>query len=568
MPTRNLQITIFEAPRGGRRSPRRGRSGDSRFDPGDYDVMPPPEDPGDYDVMPPPEDPGDYDVMPPPEDPGDYDVMPPPEDPGDYDVMPPPEDPRGGLPGVVPVSGAAGAYVSARYVAAGGGVPGQVPVCCCPCDETRPRTPEKPGVSPRDYSGFLIVRVAQGVEPLTVDSLWELAEAARLDGLRSVLELPLEEGGEERVAETAEPEVLRSIAELTLGRELPERDKKKREGRQGDEEDSLFAAAGSAAGGRHGLVRGLFRRIWRQAWREREEEERPPEPAGALVSRPLIQLRGRNRKSTVWALQKEEELASRTSFRPRHSLARYWRVDLRPFPELVEEVLAAFNGLAEVDLAYRELRALDTAFHEATVSGDALAGDQGYLDPAPVGIGAARVRRLIEERLQEKPAKLRIIDLEQGWHHAHAELGDLAPPDEPLLVHGENREEDEPGSGNHGAAVLGQLAAAGTGPLRLRGSAAGFAEFQLASHYRRRLRPNEEPSLENPFPGTNGHVASAIVNCLIAPDGEASPLGRGDLLLLEIQRGRLPTEIDEADFDAIRLATARGIVVVEAAGNG
>jgi hypothetical protein len=40
------------------------------------------------------------------------------------------------------------------------------------------------------------------------------------------------------------------------------------------------------------------------------------------------------------------------------------------------------------------------------------------------------------------------------------------------------------------------------------------------------------------------------------------------VLLLEIQRGGLPTEVDAADLDAIRLASALGIIVVEAGGNG
>lgn len=537
MPTRNLQITIFEAPRGTRRTVRRGRPGTAGFDPGDYDVMPPPEDPGDYDVMPPPEDPGDYDVMPPPEDPGDYDVMPPPEDPGDYDVMPPPEDPRGGFPGFVPVSGQAAPFVSARYVAAGGVVPGQAPVCCCPCDDKRPRTPEKPGVSPRDYSGFLIVRVAPGVEPLTVNSLWELAEAAGLDGLRSVLELSLDE---EEMAE-----------------EPPEEDAGGR-GRGGR------GGPGPAGEDEAGRRRGPFKRWWRDKWRRETEEERPPEPEGVLVSRPLIQLRERDRKSTVWAMRQTEDLASRTGFRPRHSLARYWRVDLRPYSELVDEVLARFNELAEVDLAYRELRAIDTA-HGDLVTGETLAEDQSYLDPAPVGIGAEWVKRHLAG---VQTPHLTVIDLEQGWHLSHEQLGDLSGGNRPFFVHGENRDDDEPGSGNHGTAVLGQLGAAGLGAFGLRGAAAGIATFRAASHYRERLPAGEDPTLENPFPGTNGHVASAIVNCLIAPEGEPSALGDGDVLLLEIQRGRLPTEIDEADFDAIRLATALGIVVVEAAGNG
>ncbi|HEY9046074.1 MAG TPA: S8 family serine peptidase, partial [Ohtaekwangia sp.] len=57
------------------------------------------------------------------------------------------------------------------------------------------------------------------------------------------------------------------------------------------------------------------------------------------------------------------------------------------------------------------------------------------------------------------------------------------------------------------------------------------------------------------------HVADAIVSAI-------TNMNAGDVLLLEVQRSFLPTETDSADFDAIRLAVANGIVVVEAAGNG
>ncbi|HUP43454.1 MAG TPA: hypothetical protein VM599_09610, partial [Thermoanaerobaculia bacterium] len=209
--TRNLQITIFEGGAPRRRSVRAGRPGGPGSDPGDDYVMPPPGDPGDDYVMPPPGDPGDDYVMPPPGDPGDDYVMPPPGDPGDDYVMPPPGDPgddyvmpppgspSAGYPGFVPGYGPAGAFVSAQYLPSA--APAQV--CCCkPCPDGKTVPPSKFGVSERDYSGFVIVRLAPGLEDrhLTLDSLWEIAQAAELHGLESVLRLP---GGEEAAEEGA-----------------------------------------------------------------------------------------------------------------------------------------------------------------------------------------------------------------------------------------------------------------------------------------------------------------------------------------------------------------------------
>jgi hypothetical protein len=103
--------------------------------------------------------------------------------------------------------------------------------------------------------------------------------------------------------------------------------------------------------------------------------------------------------------------------------------------------------------------------------------------------------------------------------------------------------------------VLGQLAATGT----IQGAAASLSRLLLASHY---MGKTASP----PFAGTSGHVARAIVQALVLPSTPA--LGKGDILLLEVQRGLLPTEVDEADFDAIRLASGLGVIVIEAAGNG
>lgn len=567
--TRNLQITIFEAAGApGRRSGRSVVPGGPGGDPEENVVMPPPGsgDPGENVVMPPPGagDPGENVVMPPPgtEDPEENVVMPPPGggDPGENVVMPPPGSPEAGYyPGFYPGYGPAGAFVSAQYVPAAP-VPAQV--CCCkPCPDSKTEPPSKFGVSEREYSGFVIVRLAPGIEDryLKLDSLWEIAQAAGLDGLESVLALPRGEGAapeeEEPAATPATPEA-RPPAEERRG------------------------------GGLRRKVKGVL-------WREKKEPypegetgdgtedggELIEEPDGVLVSRPLVNSPGRDRKATLWAIRKLEEKAATTGFRPRHGLGLYWRVDCRPHTELVGEILARFNALAEVDLSYREVRALDTAFNFGDVTGQALEEDQGYFDPAPVGIGAGWLKRYLGTAKRH----LTLVDLEQGWHAGqrpggqspHQDLENLTARAIDLMVFGENRDDDESGAGNHGTAVLGQLAAAGgANELRVRGAATGYAHFHLASHYRVRPRLAGQTERDNPFPGTNGHVAAAIVNSLVEqpsqdPDRKfENPLTKGDVLLLEVQRGRLPTEIDEADLDAIRLATALGVIVVEAAGNG
>jgi serine protease len=409
-------------------------------------------------------------------DPETRDVAPDPDDPETRDMAPDPDDPssspylsggRYGHPGVT-VHECGCAALPGPKSAAGSG---------------KTAAPH-PFVRPRDYSGFVVVRMAEGVMPKnsTVRSLWELAEEQKLAGLRKVLE-----------------------------------------------------------------------RAGKKMRRDPEAASRPPSECPA--SGPLVEIqkwgsepvecdRSRN------CIRELEEKAATTAFPPLHSLADYWRLDLREHPALAKKVVTRLNKLPEVDLAYWELAASDPS----TAAGKQFAEDQGYLDDAPVGIGAS----CVWESLNGAAPKVTLCDLEQGWTPAHQDLAPHVPPS-PLF--GANRAADEDGSGHHGTAVLGQLAAKGNGPLGIRGAVAGLSKFVLASHYRSKTAPE--------LPGTNGHVADAIMQALAqAPEVQSPPLQEGIILLLEVQRGLLPTEIDEADFDAIRLASALGVLVVEAAGNG
>jgi len=272
-----------------------------------------------------------------------------------------------------------------------------------------------------------------------------------------------------------------------------------------------------------------------------------------FASHPLVDLPGMARVDALERIRHLEKQAVASPFPPRHSLTLYWRLDLRQSSGLIEEVVERLSRLAEVDLAYREWTATDPQTPAA--DGVDFAEDQGYLADAPVGIGASWASQYLPA---EPSSKFILCDLEQGWNLGHDDLKDSQ--NRPLLaapLFGDNRVVDEPGSGHHGTAVLGQLVAAGRSAIGVKGAATSLGRLVLASHYKARESGRE-------LGGTNGHVAEAIVQALAAP----TPLAAGDVLLLEVQRRLLPTEVDEADFDAIRLASGLGVIVIEAAGNG
>ncbi len=402
-------------------------------------------------------------------DPGSSDVIALVDDPESSDVIAPVDDPSG-----------------IRFPSGGSGVFGTVAAAtgscgCCTTPASVGADTLRPFFRPRDYSGFVIVRMARGIEHDTARSLWQLAKRhePKLAGLKAALEIP-------REAETV--------------------------------------------------------------GRRRQRRERPQH----FVSRPLVELPAPVRAEELDLIRLLEQTAATSPFPPRHSLTLYWRLDLRQHPGLVEVVAARLNRLAEVDLAYRELAATDP--QTAAMDGKDFAEDQGYLSDAPMGIGASWAWKSLPAA--PSPA-FTICDLEQGWVLGHDDL--KYPNAQPLVgtpLCGANRDADEPGCGHHGTAVLGILVATGSSSLGIKGAAAGLGSLKVASHYKAKNGGAK-------FAGTNGHVAEAILLVL-----NAKALTTGDVLLLEVQRGHLPAEVDEADFDAIRLASGLGVIVVEAAGNG
>ena len=239
----------------------------------------------------------------------------------------------------------------------------------------------------------------------------------------------------------------------------------------------------------------------------------------------------------VSKIRELEKQAAQSAAPPVHNLSAYWKIDIRKVAKKKSEAFVkALNALEEVDLAYLELEATDPAVNAGN---DPFNASQNYQDAAPDGIDA----RWAWTQLNSEGAGVGFVDLEQGWFLNHEDYAGKSP----TLLSGDNRDGIGGYVGNHGTAVLGEVSA-DDNTIGVVGIAPSANTVNVTSHW-------------DTASSSSGNVADAIVGAL-------PTLQPGDVLLLEIQKGFLPTEVDVADFDAIRLAVALGIIVVEAAGNG
>ena len=221
--------------------------------------------------------------------------------------------------------------------------------------------------------------------------------------------------------------------------------------------------------------------------------------------------------------------------------ARWWRLDvpasraaaelarLAADPDVDEAFVAPALSLPSAPSAGR---AHDDACPITTPSYQEL---QGYLGPAPEGVDAPAAWRA-----GTRGEGVWFADIEGGWNPRHEDLPDAR------IAHVHGTPITEPGWSAHGTAVLGEVVGIDNG----RG-VTGIA-----------------PDVERVLTSSIGSSDAAD-----AIDSAAGALRPGDVLLVELQgygpRGRfVPVEYWDDIFDAIHAATARGIVVVEAAGNG
>lgn len=214
--------------------------------------------------------------------------------------------------------------------------------------------------------------------------------------------------------------------------------------------------------------------------------------------------------------------------------------------ETAEQLINSLNALEIVELAYPEPIPVPAGADVPPVTPSFESG-QGYLNPAPQGIDA----RYAWSFPGGKGENVKFIDMEFGWRITHE---DLKPP-----FFSSTNPSASTSDVEHGTAVLGEIIGDSNG-FGITGIAP-LADYGVVTT----LAPNNTP-------------ANAI-------NVASSALAAGDAVLLELQWltspppgvtcscnhgqcGSTPMEYFQAEFDAIKAATAKGIIVIEPAGNG
>jgi len=233
-----------------------------------------------------------------------------------------------------------------------------------------------------------------------------------------------------------------------------------------------------------------------------------------------------------------EQRARDSDYPPLHSLTSFWRLDCSAIPENVEELIGELSKLPEIGLAYRESETTEPAPVTNPGQNPRYASEQGYLTDAPDGIGVTHAWALVDG------SGVGFADVERGWLVTHEDLAGLAPN----LLSGNTM---LAASLHHGAAVLG-IVAGRDNTVGVIGIAPGILAPRLSTQF-----------INN---AATPNVAEAVLKTVIGP----AALAPGDVLLVEVQLPPTfrPAEAESLTFTAIRVASALGIIVVEAAGNG
>jgi len=214
---------------------------------------------------------------------------------------------------------------------------------------------------------------------------------------------------------------------------------------------------------------------------------------------------------------------------------------------MVENLIDSLNQLPIVEIAYPLAKPAPPPTPDYT-------GYQGYLNAAPGGIDA----RYSWTVPGGTGSGVKIVDIEFSWNLNHE---DLSKARNALMKKSYWTPVDPGNDNNHGTAVLGELiadangfgvtgisydAAIGVVPAYVNGE--GYVLEQSIQFAADNLQTGDVILIELQIPGPH-----AGPDC--SPSNQASCF-------------YVPVEWYQAYFDAIQYATAKGVVVVEAAGNG
>lgn len=229
-------------------------------------------------------------------------------------------------------------------------------------------------------------------------------------------------------------------------------------------------------------------------------------------------------------------------------LSKYYKVNAPD--EKLEELAEQFRNNELVEDVYikpeAELAQLVVESTEEVTSTNTpnFTARQGYLDAAPAGVDA----RYAWGILGGKGNGIKVIDIEGAWRFSHEDLRE----NQGGVIGGTSSADI--GWRNHGTAVLGVI----SGDENLLGITGISPEAKVYA-------------ISFFGQGTSKAIFQAANN-----------LEPGDIILIELhragprfgeqqrgdQKGYIAIEWWKDDFDAIRFATSKGVIVVEAAGNG
>jgi serine protease len=245
----------------------------------------------------------------------------------------------------------------------------------------------------------------------------------------------------------------------------------------------------------------------------------------------LAPLFSSRKREQLLALTEKARASDRTYDRP--TLLAYFVIDVPPGAS-AEEIVAAVSKWPAVAVAYVEPGPVPPP---VTPADDPRNANQGYLDPAPDGIDAEYAWGFAGG----DGAGQALVDMEWGWTLTHEDLAAHGI----TIISGNNES-----FFFHGTGVLGEVAAVDN-TVGCVGITPALASIRCVGQW---------------LSGGGYSTSQPILDAIAV-------MNFGDVLLLEAQTSlwgyvRVPVEIEPAVFDAIQLATALGITVVEAGGNG